>query len=224
MVFFSSKQLHYSDSPSLSPEPDGDISIGVATPPTEDRHDHGHQLAAEVPKKRTGRRVFRETRHPVYRGVRSRKGDKWVCELREPVTGTRVWLGTYTNPEMAARAHDVAALAFRGKSACLNFADSAWRLPIPISPGATDVRRAAAEGAEMFRPAAAADEEEHSIRSTTTAADDVYSSCYVEEGELEVVDLPRLLSEMAEGLLLSPPPSYVESCNAEERDWWLWNH
>ncbi|CAL1375457.1 unnamed protein product [Linum trigynum] len=75
----------------------------------------------------------------------------------------------------------------------------------------------------MFRPATAADEEEHSISSTTTAADDVYSYC-VEEEELEVVDLPRLLSEMAEGLLLSPPPSYVESCNAEERDWWLWNN
>ncbi|CAI0414354.1 unnamed protein product [Linum tenue] len=202
---------------------DSSSSAGSAATSSSGSQQH-HQLAAEVPKKRTGRRVFRETRHPVYRGVRSRKGDKWVCELREPVTGTRVWLGTYTNPEMAARAHDVAALAFRGKSACLNFADSAWRLPIPISPGATDVRRAAAEGAEMFRPAAAADEEEHSIRSTTTAADDVYSSCYVEEGELEVVDLPRLLSEMAEGLLLSPPPSYVESCNAEERDWWLWNH
>ncbi|CAI0414343.1 unnamed protein product [Linum tenue] len=137
---------------------------------------------------------------------------------------------------MAARAHDVAALAFRGKSACLNFADSAWRLPRPASTVAEDVRRAAAEAAEMFRPAVeeaarlqSEDEEERSIRSTTTTAaddeiDDVYSSCYVEEGELEVVDLPRLLSEMAEGLLLSPPPSYVESCNAEERDWWLWNN
>ncbi|CAI0414351.1 unnamed protein product, partial [Linum tenue] len=163
---------------------------------------------------------FQETRHPVYRGVRSRKGDKWVCELREPNTGTRVWLGTYPDPEMAARAHDVAALAFRGKSACLNFADSAWRLPIPASTDTDDVRRAAAEAAEMFRPGGgseteAADEHEHV---------DNNGSCYVEEGELEVVDLPRLLSEMAEGLLLSPPPSYVESCNAEERDWWLWNH
>ncbi|CAI0414355.1 unnamed protein product, partial [Linum tenue] len=120
---------------------------------------------------------FQETRHPVYRGVRSRKGDKWVCELREPNTGTRVWLGTYPDPEMAARAHDVAALAFRGKSACLNFADSAWRLPIPASTDTDDVRRAAAEAAEMFRPGGgseteAADEHEHvdnnAVSSSTT--------------------------------------------------------
>ncbi|CAI0414336.1 unnamed protein product [Linum tenue] len=143
MDFSTDQQTQYYSESSSSP-------VSNATTSSEN---HGHQLAAEVPKKRTGRRVFKETRHPVYRGVRSRKGDKWVCEVREPVTGTRVWLGTYTNPEMAARAHDVAALAFRGKSACLNFADSAWRLPVPASTDQIDIRRAAAEAAEMFRPA-----------------------------------------------------------------------
>ncbi|CAI0414341.1 unnamed protein product [Linum tenue] len=194
----------------------GDVNGGVG-----DTWPENHQLAAEVPKKRTGRKVFRETRHPVYRGVRSRKGDKWVCELRDPHTATRVWLGTHPTPEMAARAHDVAALAFRGKSACLNFADSAWRLPRPASTVAEDVRRAAAEAAEMFRPAV---EEAARLQSEVAEGLCPPSASYGVEGELEVVDLPRLLSEMAEGLLLSPPPSYVESCNAEERDWWLWNN
>nr|AKC88470.1 putative AP2/ERF1 protein [Rosa chinensis] len=109
-------------------------------------------LASSRPKKRAGRRVFKETRHPVYRGVRRRNNNKWVCEVREPNKKTRIWLGTYPTAEMAARAHDVAALALRGKQACLNFADSEWRLPVPASKDQLDIRRAAAEAAETFRP------------------------------------------------------------------------
>ncbi|CAI0414346.1 unnamed protein product [Linum tenue] len=236
MVFCTTQQTqYYSESSSSAASPVSNSATSA------ENHGH-HQLAAEVPKKRTGRRVFRETRHPVYRGVRSRKGDKWVCEVREPVTGTRVWLGTYTNPEMAARAHDVAALAFRGKSACLNFADSAWRLPVPASTDQIDIRRAAAEAAEMFRPgaeaeAAAAEEQEYSTAAGETSHSDGDVFSYVEELE-PVEELPKLLSEMAEGLLLSPPPpsygaesdgwSYVERCgndnNNDDYDWSLWHY
>ncbi|KAK7842432.1 dehydration-responsive element-binding protein 1c [Quercus suber] len=78
---------------------------------------------------------------------------KWVCEIREPNKKSRIWLGTFPTAEMATRAHDVALIALRGQSGCLNFADSMWKLPIPASTTAKDIQRTAAEAAKAFRPA-----------------------------------------------------------------------
>ncbi|KAB2088773.1 hypothetical protein ERO13_A03G015602v2 [Gossypium hirsutum] len=166
-----------------------------------------YSLATSKPKKRAGRRIFKETRHPIFRGVRQRKKNKWVCELREPNKKTRIWLGTYPTPEMAARAHDVAALAFRGKSACLNFADSVWKLPLPASMDAIDIRRAAVEAAEAFRPK----ESEEQLGGGGTRQGSVEASSSGVEvnfvDEEAMFDMPNLLASMAEGLLLSPPRS-----------------
>ncbi|PIN20806.1 hypothetical protein CDL12_06501 [Handroanthus impetiginosus] len=104
-------------------------------------------------KKAAGRKKFKETRHPVYRGVRQRNGEKWVCEVREPNKKSRLWLGTFPNPEMAAVAHDVAALALRGDNAPLNFPDLAQRLPRPVSSSSQDIQRAALQAAKDFIPA-----------------------------------------------------------------------
>ncbi|XP_055819636.1 dehydration-responsive element-binding protein 1F-like [Solanum dulcamara] len=108
-------------------------------------------LASSQPKKRAGRKKFKETRHPIYKGVRRRNNNKWVCEVREPSEQKRIWLGTYPTPEMAARAHDVAALALRGNLATLNFADSSWQLAVPISKDPKELRQAAMKAAEVFR-------------------------------------------------------------------------
>nr|AAT39973.1 Dehydration-responsive element-binding protein 1B, putative [Solanum demissum] len=108
-------------------------------------------LASKIPKRRGDRKKFHETRHPVYRGVRWKNFEKWVSEVRVPAKKSRIWLGTFPNAEMAAKAHDVAVMALKGRSACLNFADSTWRLPVPASAAVKDIQKAAAEAAEAFR-------------------------------------------------------------------------
>ncbi|KAI3997336.1 hypothetical protein MKX01_003139 [Papaver californicum] len=102
-------------------------------------------------KKKAGRKIFKETRHPIYRGVRLRKNDKWVCEVREPNTKSRIWLGTHSTPEMAARAYDVAALALRGNLALSNFENSLWMLTWAKSSSPRDIQFAAAEAVRAFR-------------------------------------------------------------------------
>nr|WAK85966.1 transcription factor ERF5 [Nothapodytes nimmoniana] len=149
----------------------------------------------------------RNKHHPKYRGVRCRSR-KWVSEIREPRKTTRIWLGTYPTPEMAAAAYDVATLALKGRQdTTLNFPDLVDLYPVPASSSAGDIRAAAASAAAAEAP---------QPENTQGPASDfnIINEGKVEEfsadgeefvDEDELFDLPNLLLDMAGGMLVSPP-------------------
>ncbi|XP_042511183.1 dehydration-responsive element-binding protein 1D-like [Macadamia integrifolia] len=196
-------------------------------------------------KRKAGRKKFKETRHPIFRGVRERNKGKWVCEVREPNKKSRIWLGTYPSPDMAARAYDVAAIALRGKSATLNFLDSTWLLPRAKSATPKDIQLAALQAAESFRPASTttticSPSSSSSSLSFTNPVDTADELPHVEEQEKQgenvktsatttppttstfideeaLFNMPGLLESMAEGMLLTPP-SMKQRFNWDDMD------
>jgi hypothetical protein len=227
----------------------------------------GSSSSPQPAKKRpAGRTKFRETRHPVFRGVRRRgNAGRWVCEVRVPGRrGCRLWLGTYVTAEAAARAHDAAMLALGGRGsspACLNFPDSAWLLAVPRLPTAdlADVRRAAVEAVAEFQRREAASGAVDEVTSRASAAepsvlDISASSCFSnatapaddrvlpakksdEPTALDGIifeepdwfggmDFDTYYANLAEGLLMAPPPPTWEhgDCGDGAADVALWGY
>ncbi|KAL2543966.1 Ethylene-responsive transcription factor ERF [Forsythia ovata] len=126
---------------------------------------------------------------------------------------------------MAATAYDVAALALKGSETVLNFPEYVSSYPVPSSSSAADIRRAAASAAASTKMKSGTEASVRQPGNDESANALIGSSGHDFVDEEALFDMPNLLVEMANGMLVSPPrmnppPSSDSPENSDTESLW----
>lgn len=180
-----------------------------------------------------------------YKGVRMRSWGSWVSEIRAPNQKTRIWLGSYSTPEAAARAYDAALLCLKGSTANFNFPiSSSLHIPQDTNMSPKSIQRVAAAAANSFLANAATPPSPPLLSSSSSVSspismasspsdqlDDAVSlipsfevndpmSMMESWDNFESLQSPKFIDQMFSGALFDPP---VFDDLYEESDIRLWS-
>nr|XP_010919644.3 LOW QUALITY PROTEIN: ethylene-responsive transcription factor ERF038 [Elaeis guineensis] len=190
----------------------------------------GSKREAEASSGGEAKKRSKDGKHPTYRGVRMRNWGKWVSEIREPKKKSRIWLGTFPTAEMAARAHDVAALTIKGESAYLNFPELARKLPRPATTAPKDIQAAAAlAAAATFGDLSPGSSGSVCRDAVTTTSDSAPATPSSGANDDALFDLPDLLLDLRDGFCYSsawlpPAPEEDSSIGFRLDEPFLWGY
>lgn len=140
-----------------------------------------------------------------------RKWGAWVAEVRFPNSRERLWLGSYSTAEEAARAFDAALYCLRGPGAEFNFPDHPPDIPIAAAGGMSreEIRAAAIrfahDGGAVQRPPP---QEAAEAAAETTEAEEPGMTCQAGE------EVPVTAAE-------PPDPAAVYLQANEGIGWWF---
>ncbi|KAE8077431.1 hypothetical protein FH972_015996 [Carpinus fangiana] len=183
-----------------------------------------------------------------YKGVRMRSWGSWVSEIRAPNQKTRIWLGSYSTAEAAARAYDAALLCLKGSSANLNFPITSstdyHNIPHDIVMSPKSIQRVAAAAANSFIANATAPPSSPPAPSSSSVSSPSMSSSPSDQLDDDVtlmppfdqvnepmammeswynfdgLQSPKFIDQMLNGALFAPP---VADDLYEEVDIRLWS-
>ncbi|KAJ8458658.1 hypothetical protein OPV22_031584 [Ensete ventricosum] len=149
-----------------------------------------------------GKMAPAQTGSTKFRGVRRRPWGKYAAEIRDPLRGVRLWLGTFDTAEEAAMVYDCAARQLRGPGAATNFS-----IPSSSTISTAPARSQAEAMSTLVSGGYDSGDESHSLSSPRSVLRG-FSSCSAEAGPAEEEEAKEGTDFIAE--LLSP------ECRVEE--------